>query len=302
MQPSRRLFFPPSGGPHLIRLRGVARAAFEHCAACDRATAARLTSLTQLLLVNAAVVSAAAVLQWLWSLRARDVTVADVYWGFGFVIVAWLSFVMAGTASVRAWLLVVLTSLWGVRLGSYLLWRGRDQPEDPRYRKIRERHGKSFPMMSLFVIFGFQGGVLLVVSLPVQVGMLATGAPDPALWAGVLVWLIGFVFEAIGDRQLSRFRANPDNRGKVMNRGLWRYTRHPNYFGDFMVWWGLFLIALDSVDRLWIAAGPALMSVMLLRVSGVSLLEKTLSQREGYAEYIETTSAFIPWPPKRKVD
>lgn len=252
-----------------------------------------------MLVYNAAVIGAAALVQWLWSLKANDVTVADVFWGFGFAIVAWLSFALADGAGLRQWLLACLATVWGVRLGGYLWWRGRGKPEDPRYQEIRAGYGESFRVMSLPVIFGFQGGLLLVVALPLQVGQLAGPEVGPIQWAGVALWAIGFGFESIGDLQLARFKSDPANEGKVLDRGLWRYTRHPNYFGDFLVWWGLFLIAIDSVQQLWIAAGPLVMTVLLLRVSGVPLLEKNLRQRAGYAEYIERTSAFFPWPPRR---
>lgn len=258
-----------------------------------------MSELSRIFACTGGSIAVASAVQWLWSLRAKNVTIADVYWGFGFVIVAWVAFASAGGGGLRQWLLVGLTTAWGLRLTIYLALRSCGKPEDPRYQKIRANAGPSFWLSSLRLVFGFQGAVLWVVSLPVQVGMTESDDVGPVQWTGVAVWTIGFLFEAIGDRQLSRFKSDPDNAGKIMNRGLWRYTRHPNYFGNFMIWWGLLLVGIDSVQRLWIAAGPIVMTIMLLRVSGVALLEKTMSRREGYADYVAATSAFFPWPPRR---
>jgi steroid 5-alpha reductase family enzyme len=164
---------------------------------------------------------------------------------------------------------------------------------------MRKRWGQRFPIISLFTVFGLQGMIMWVVSLPVQLVMTKSDS-DIGLLAvlGAVLWAIGLAFEAIGDAQLTRFKSNPSNAGKVMNRGLWRYTRHPNYFGDACVWWGLAIIALTVTP--WGLVGAALMHLFLRRVSGVTLLEKSLvKRREGYAEYIKVTSPFIPRPPKK---
>ena len=164
---------------------------------------------------------------------------------------------------------------------------------------MRETHGDRFPLISLFLVFGLQGVIMLVVSLPVQATATSTSSLNWIDALGVVFWLVGLSFETLGDLQLARFKANPDNRGRVMDRGLWRYTRHPNYFGDFMVWWGLFTIALAGGSAWWTIISPILMSFLLMKVSGVTLLEGSLSNRlSGYREYVQRTNAFFPWPPQ----
>ncbi|WP_428264236.1 DUF1295 domain-containing protein [Haliangium sp.] len=245
-------------------------------------------------------------LLWLLSLPLRNASIVDIFWGVGFVVVAWLSYVYAGrNGATPSLLLPLMTTAWGLRLAGYLAWRNLGKGEDYRYRSMRKHIGPRFWWVSLFSVFALQGVLIGVVSLPIQAGLLAP-AGDGVSWlcgAGIAAWLVGVGFETVGDLQLARFKADPANRGQVMDRGLWRYTRHPNYFGDFMVWWGLYLVAVSDIDRLlsigWTAIGPAIMSVLLLRVSGVTLLEKTITDRRpGYADYIRRTSAFFPRPPK----
>jgi steroid 5-alpha reductase family enzyme len=185
----------------------------------------------------------------------------------------------------------------------YLARRNLGKGEDSRYAEMRRRHGERWPLRSLVVVFWLQGALMWVVSLPVQVGMSdATPAGLGALdWIGTALWGVGFAFESVGDLQLARFKDDPANRGRVMDRGLWRCTRHPNYLGDFCVWWGIWLVALATGSAWWTVAGPALMSVLLIRVSGAALLERSLvRRREGYADYVARTSAFFPWPPRRR--
>lgn len=251
--------------------------------------------------VTAAVVAGAMLLLWLVSLWMRDASIVDIFWGAGFALIAWTAFVVADGATARRVLLVVLTSLWGLRLAGYLAWRNLGKGEDYRYRAMRKRYGERFALVSLGTVFGLQALLMWVVSLPVQIGQVPA-TPARLTWldgAGILFWVVGVVFEAGGDWQLSRFKADPANEGKVMDRGLWRFTRHPNYFGDFMVWWGLYLVALSTGVAWWTVVGPALMSFLLMRVSGVTLLEKSLrSRREGYEEYVARTSSFFPRPPR----
>lgn len=236
---------------------------------------------------------------WLLSLWLRDVSIVDIFWGFGFVLIAWVVF-LKGTQTPRGWLLVTLTSVWGLRLTGYLAWRNIGKGEDYRYAQMRERHGSKFPMISLFTVFLLQGVVMLVVALPLQTGLTleATTPLSWLAWVGGTCWLIGLLFEAGGDFQLAAFRANPQNKGQVLQSGFWRYTRHPNYFGDFMVWWGLYLSAFGSGQAWWSAIGPAIMSAFLMKFSGVGLLEKNMKKKPGYEDYIERTNAFFPWFPK----
>jgi steroid 5-alpha reductase family enzyme len=249
--------------------------------------------------LSALAVAVAMIALWLVSLRLRDSSIVDIFWGLGFVLIAWVTLASTGGAGIRSWLAVGLTTLWGARLAGYLAWRNIGKGEDPRYTAMRRRHGDAWPMRSLFIVFGLQGVLLWVISLPVQA---AVRAPAPASLgaldlAGAALTLVGVCFEGVGDLQLALFKKDPGNRGKVMDRGLWRYTRHPNYFGDFLVWWGLYAIAA-AAGAWWTAFSPALMSFLLLRVSGVTLLEKSLRARPGYDAYVRRTSAFFPWPPR----
>jgi steroid 5-alpha reductase family enzyme len=239
---------------------------------------------------------------WAVSVVAKDSSIVDVFWGSGFVIVAWAAYVLGDGSPDRRLLLVLLVTVWGLRLTAYLARRNLGTPEDYRYAAMRRRHGERWALRSLVLVFWLQGALIWVVSLPVQVAM---NDPAPAGlgvldWIGVGVWVVGLTFEAIGDWQLARFKAEPTNWGKVMDSGLWRYTRHPNYFGDFCVWWGIWLIALATGSALWTVVGPVVMSVLLIRVSGAALLERSLTKRRaGYADYVARTSPFFPWPPQR---
>ena len=260
------------------------------------------------LAVAAAMAGGAMVLLWLVSLWRRDASIVDIFWGPGFVLVAWavLAWVSAHDlpdgGDARRWLLVSLVTVWGLRLGGYLAYRNLGKGEDYRYVAMREKAGGRFWIVSLFKVFLLQGLFLWVVSLPVQAGQLPS-TPDgigPLAVIGAVVWAVGLFFETLGDAQLARFKADPANKGRVMDRGLWRYTRHPNYFGDFSVWWGIYLVALEGHGTWWAVAGPLLMSFLLIRVSGVAMLEKTIgTRRPGYEEYVRRTSAFFPRPPRR---
>jgi steroid 5-alpha reductase family enzyme len=236
---------------------------------------------------------------WLLSLPLHDVSIVDPGWGFGFVIVAWIAFAVGDGCPGRRWLMALLVSVWGLRLAGYLLLRKlRDPGEDPRYGEWRERHGSRFALISLFTVFLLQGLLIWIVSLPVQAAAPQPDALGVLDWAGVAFWAVGLFFEAVGDRQLSRFRADPANKGKVMDSGLWRYTRHPNYFGDFMVWWGIYLVAASTGGAWWTVIAPIVMSTLLIRVSGKGLLEERMQTRPGYPEYLARTSGFFPLPPR----
>ena len=257
--------------------------------------------LQTVLLTNLAGIATAILLLWFVSLLRRDASIVDIFWGFGFVLVAWLSLWTSGRFESRGLLLVGMVSIWGLRLAGYLAWRNLRKPEDYRYAAMRERHGKRFAIVSLFTVFGLQGLLMWIISLPIQVGVSRAEAWHLAVPMGVILWAGGLFFESVGDYQLARFKADPANRGHVMNRGLWRYTRHPNYFGDFLVWWGFYLVAVEATSWWWTIIGPLLMSFLLIRVSGVRLLENSLRSRvAGYEEYVRDTSAFFPRPPKQR--
>lgn len=259
-------------------------------------------STASLLAVEAGLVLGMVTVLWAISVALEDTSIVDIFWGSGFVIVAWAAFALGGGSRDRGLLLAALVTIWGLRLTVYLARRNLGKGEDYRYAAMRRRQGDRWPLRSLFVVFWVQGGLMWVVSLPVQVAMNepAPGGLGLPGWIGAAVWALGFSFEAIGDAQLAAFKRDPANRGKVMDRGLWRYTRHPNYFGDFCVWWGIWLIALPGGSAWWTVVGPLVMSTLLIRVSGAALLERSLTKRrEGYADYIARTSAFFPWPPRR---
>ena len=259
-------------------------------------------SLEQVLLLNLLVIGIAVVALWVLSLICRDASIVDFFWGTGFVIVAWTSLISGGEFSLRTLVLAGLISFWGIRLSGYLFWRNWGKPEDYRYQSMREHHGDRFKWVSLFTVFGLQGVLMWFISLPIQVGMMRTESWNLVATIGTLVCLTGILFESVGDYQLARFKADPSNQGRVMNRGLWRYTRHPNYFGDFLVWWGIYFVSAEPQSWWWTILGPLLMTVLLVRVSGVRLLENSLRTRiDGYGHYVETTSAFFPWPPKQSL-
>ncbi len=234
---------------------------------------------------------------WLLSLYLRDVSIIDIAWGLGFVLVAWTAYWTRGKTGASV-LVPCLATLWGVRLSAHLAWRNHGRDEDPRYQKMRQHWGDSFPRVSLLTVFGVQAVVMWIVSLPLQTLYDGTGPHYPWLSiVGVLVFAAGLFFESIGDWQLARFKADPGNEGEVLDHGLWRYTRHPNYFGDFLVWWGLFLAAYATSHVAWAVIGPITMSIFLMRVSGVTLLEKSLTEsKPGYREYVQRTNAFFPGP------
>lgn len=225
----------------------------------------------------------------------------DVAWGPGFVAVAVVSWlVSAGEGDpARRLLLLLLTALWGLRLGIHIGWRARGGHEDPRYQAMLCNAPASRNASALKRVYLPQGLVMFFVSLTIQVGMFSTGPLGWLALAGVLLWLTGFFFETVGDWQLAQFKKDPGRRGTVLDIGLWRYTRHPNYFGDAAVWTGLFLVVAESWPGILTILCPALMVWTLAGKTGKPLTEKAMSGRPGYREYVESTSGFIPWPPKR---
>jgi steroid 5-alpha reductase family enzyme len=259
-----------------------------------------MTPLAVTLLVTFVTILAALTFLWLVSIRLRDASIVDPFWGSGFATVALVAVALNRPPSNRALLLATLTVVWGLRLSFHLLWRNWGHGEDRRYQAMRERNGRRFWWLSLFSVFWLQAMILWFVSLPIQVAT-ATSDFAPMGWLeliGVCVFSLGLTFESIGDWQLARFKRDPSNRGRVMDRGLWRYTRHPNYFGDACVWWGLYLIAAGG-GAWWTILSPIAMTTLLLKVSGVSLLEKTITQRRPeYAAYQARTNAFFPGPPR----
>jgi steroid 5-alpha reductase family enzyme len=254
------------------------------------------------LLWSALAVVAVMAATWVVSLVLHDASIVDPVWPLGFVVVGWVAGLTGRGDGLRVAVLVALATVWGLRLSWHLFTRRRGQGEDFRYAAMRERHGERFAVVSLVTVFGIQGLLMWVVSLPLQLGSGIDGRAAgwaALLAAGLAIWALGFVFEAVGDAQLASFKADPASKGQVMDRGLWRYTRHPNYFGDACVWWGIFLVTAGAGGWAWVAVvGPLVMTILLRRVSGVTLLEKGMEQRRpGYADYVGRTSPFVPRPP-----
>ena len=251
-----------------------------------------------------AVIAGIATAVWLLSIPLKNVSIVDIFWGLLFVAAVWFYyFRTSGSGRAERRLLVTsLTTIWGLRLSIYLLWRNWGKPEDYRYQAFRRHFGaERYWWFSFFQVFLLQGVLAWLISAPLL------GAQTVNRWSSglnlldglaLLVWLIGFAFEAGGDWQLARFKANPANRGKLLTTGFWRYTRHPNYFGDACAWWGFALFALAAGSIVPIL-GAALMTFLLLRVSGVALLERNLQKtKPEYADYTAKTNAFFPWWPK----
>lgn len=243
------------------------------------------------------VMVALAVIGWMVSVVRKNVDIVDTLWSLMFLL-ALVMYAGFPPETVRGRLLFVLVLIWSLRLAVYITARNWGHAEDRRYQAIRARNQPNFTITSVYRVFAFQAVLAWVISLPLLGAALGERPFGLLDQLGLVLWGIGFTFEAVGDWQLARFKRDPANAGKVMDRGFWRYTRHPNYFGDFCVWWGFYLIAL-SAGAWWSVIGPVLMSVLLLRVSGVSLLEQDIGERRpAYAEYIRRTNAFFPGPRK----
>jgi steroid 5-alpha reductase family enzyme len=236
--------------------------------------------------------------------RQRKLTVVDTMWGLGFVLVAAeTAFVSSGGDGDPAmrWILLAMVAVWGGRLSWHLHRRNSGQPEDPRYRKLAETDGRPFAQVALMRVFVPQGIAMWLVGTPIMVGANNRDVCTVLLILGVAVWAVGLFFEAVGDAQLAAFKRDPDNRGKLMDQGLWRYTRHPNYFGDACVWTGIWLVAAGSWAGLATVVGPIAMTIFLTKVTGAALNEKGMKMsKPGYDEYVRRTSGFVPRPPKKR--
>ncbi len=273
----------------------------------------------EMLLPSAGLIFGFVTLIWALSAWMRRVSIIDAFWGPGFVLVSGFCYSNIGgsaevqQASTLQTTLLMMTAAWGIRLGGHLAIRVFGEPhEDRRYAAMRSKYNPGFWLKSLWIVFWLQGAIMWLISLPLQTALTTAAAArafavDPApgfgstalFAAGFICWLIGLVFESVGDWQLVRFRAAADSDSRVLNTGLWRYTRHPNYFGDFMVWWGLWICSAVIGAPLWTIICPVVMSIFLMKFSGVGLLEKDIqSRRPGYAEYVRSTSTFFPWMPK----
>ncbi len=238
---------------------------------------------------------------WLISIWIKNVSIVDLFWGFGFVLAAGVYFIFTEGFGTRKTLLLTMVAIWGLRLSIYLAWRNAGKGEDFRYQKFRKDFGENrYWWYSFFSVFLLQGVLMWLISAPLLGAQIyqddSLGILD---FIGIAIWITGFVFEAGGDLQLARFKANPSHKGKILNSGFWHYTRHPNYFGDVAVWFGYALICLSAGSYIPVL-GSVLMTALIIKVSGVALLEKTLNTtKPGYQEYVRKTSAFVPWFPKK---
>lgn len=239
---------------------------------------------------------------WILSIILKNVSIVDLFWGFGFVLTAGFYFIRTEGFAGRKLILLILVSVWGLRLSGYLAWRNLGKGEDYRYRQFRSKYGENrYWWISFFQTFLLQGLLMWLISAPL-LGAQFYGQNrgiNILDFAGIGLWIIGFIFEAGGDFQLATFKSDPSNKGKVLDSGFWRYTRHPNYFGDSSVWWGYGLICLAAGSILPVL-GSLLMTALIIKVSGVALLEKNLKEKNpAYRDYVEKTSAFLPWFPKK---
>ena len=262
--------------------------------------------IAELLILNTVLLIGLGAGLWGLNLVTRDPSFIDSWWPLGMVVAAWTSFGFAGGGGDPHRLaLTGLCTLWGLRLGLYLLWRWRRHGPDRRYStmmgKAASERGWSYARASFLLVFALQPPMQVVTCLPVLLGQVAaTGALGPLAWAGAALAALGIFFETVGDWQLVRFKADPANNGKVLDAGLWRYTRHPNYFGDACVWWGLYLIAAETGLGAWSLPAPILITFLLTRWSGVPTVEGRMRRkRPDYEAYVARTSGFIPLPPKR---
>lgn len=267
-------------------------------------------ALSSLLLFNFILLIVVVIALWMIAVKIRDVSFIDAFWAFGMVMLSWVSWLLSALPMGTGAILLGLVTLWGLRLALHLFIRWRAHGEDKRYKMIIDRvmtqRGWSWRKTTLIMVFATQAPLLFITCLPAQIGIwAANNAPreilSPLMLFGILVAITGILFETIGDDQLSKFARNADNAGKVLDTGLWKYTRHPNYFGDFATWWGIWIVAASIAG--WVAAasviGPVFLSFTLLKWSGAPLLERGMRKRRaGYDNYVARTSTFFPWPPK----
>lgn len=238
-------------------------------------------------------------LWFVFSLIKKRNDVADVAWGLGFVLMTWASFFLSGDSGVRGLLVGLLVSIWGLRLAWHIHARNKGKAEDYRYLAWRKEWGKWFYIRSYFQVYLLQGMFLFLIVMPVLLINKQAGTPLGLLdFIGVAIWLLGFYFEVVGDAQLARFIKDPANKGKIMQSGLWAYTRHPNYFGEVTQWWGIWLIALSVTNGIFAIIGPLTITFLILKVSGIPMLEKKMQENPEFAEYKRKVSVFIPLPRK----
>jgi len=236
---------------------------------------------------------------WLISLALKNASIVDIFWGIGFIIVTWVAYRLAPGYLPRKQLVAALVTIWGLRLAVHIGIRNWGKPEDFRYAQWRAENGTRWWWFSFLQVFFLQGVLMWIISAPLSAAQMS-GFPailTPLDFSGASLLTLGLIFESVGDFQLARFKMNPINKGKLLTTGLWKYTRHPNYFGEAVLWWGFYIIALGA-GSWWTICSPILMTYLLMKVSGVAMLERTLKFKPGYEEYMKRTNAFLPWFPK----
>jgi steroid 5-alpha reductase family enzyme len=249
-------------------------------------------------LVALALIVCVGIVAWAVSVAIRNVAFVDSLWSVFFLLAAIVFAASAWPLGARGLLVTLLVAIWALRLSIYITVRNWGEPEDYRYQQIRANNEPGFAFKSLYIVFGLQGVLAWFIAMPLMPAIMNPGGIGPIEIFAAMLWLAGFVFEAGGDYQLARFKRDASSKGRVLDSGLWRYTRHPNYFGDFCIWWAFYLFAF-SAGGWWTILSPVLMSILLLKVSGVAMLEKTITDRRPqYAEYIRRTNAFFPGAPK----
>lgn len=255
-----------------------------------------------LFLINLLAAAGLMIIGWVFSLIKKDATIADSLWGLGFVLIAWLTFFRTDGFLLRKLLITGLVTVWGLRLFIHLSTRNRGKGEDPRYAQWREKHGHTFWIVSLFKVFLVQALFQWLIAMGVQYGQISKTPAYLTLLdvLGFLIWTIGIIIESFADLQLKQFLSDPANKGKIMNQKLWKYSRHPNYFGETLIWWGIFVIVLSTPWGFWTIVSPLLITYTLLKLTGVTLMEETqFGDNPEYQQYIRETSSFIPWFPQK---
>ena len=247
--------------------------------------------------INAIAVAAMMLMLWIVSLIIRNAGIVDIFWSLGFVLIAVISWVATDDANWRSTLILVLTIIWGLRLSLHIFIRQIGKGEDRRYGAWRSQHGSKFWIVSLWLVFGLQGLLLWIISVPLQVGIIVQSSRGVTLfdYLGISLWIFGFLYESIADTQLFLFKRNPANKVKIFDRGLWRFSRHPNYFGEAVLWWGFYILSVSSGWGALTFFSPVILTFLLLKVSGVAMLDRFMKESNPeYAEYIESTNAFLP--------
>lgn len=251
-----------------------------------------------------AIIATALIYMTIWygiSQIVRRSDVADIAWGLGFAVTAWAAYILGSPDTIPALIINIFVTIWGLRLSIHIFLRNKDKPEDARYVKMRESWGTAALWKTYVRVFLTQGLLLLLIAAPVVFANqlhVAEVIFTPWQLLGIIIWIVGFIFESVGDYQLKRFINNPDNRGKLMTKGLWRYTRHPNYFGEVVQWWGIFLLSVATLPAVIGIIGPITITILILKVSGIPMLERKMQQNPNFSAYAQRTNKFWPWPPR----